>query len=199
MSFKPKPPKSNRKQVPIGTHHAICYGIIDTGTQFSEKFDKESQEIILNFEFPDHRDNFDDGDGNMVDKPLVLSRTYTLSFHEKSNLCKDLTAWLGRPPKAGDIQSRMGANCFAVIEHTESGKSKIASIVSLHSSVTPKEPENPKIMYEIEQGEPPETMYDWIKDRIKESKEFQAMSDNAQELPCDYNGSEPTPGDDIIF
>ena len=35
-----------------GTHVARCYGIIDLGTQYSEKFGKWANKIMLQFELP---------------------------------------------------------------------------------------------------------------------------------------------------
>jgi len=204
MSFKPKPAGSNFPPVPAGTHHAICYSIVDIGTHYNEKYDKTAQKVIFTFELPDVRIDIDK-DGEKKNLPRAISQTYTLSFHEKANLTKDITAWRGKPigsDEEGVISGRLGENCLLTITNTtKDGRTyaNIAGIAGLMSSMTPKKPENPAVIYEIESGEPPEAIPQWIRDRIKESKEFQAMSDNAQELPCDYTGSEPTPGDDIPF
>ena len=204
MSFKPKP-TSNQPLIPAGLHRAICYSIIDLGTQKTSYEGQDTgwkEQINITFELPEVRGTFKDADGNEVDKPRVVGKTYTLSFYSEAALAKLYLAWQGKELKSEkQIPPLLGENCQVMMAHKTnkdgSLKSKMVSITPLSGNMEIMKPENPMVIYEIEQGEPPAHLPNWMKEEIKKSREFQAMSDNAQELPCDYNGSEPTPGDDI--
>lgn len=87
-SFKPVPP---------GMHLARCYRIVDLGTQKSE-FQGETKylaKIMMVFEV-----HGEDDVGNKLltskGEPMTISKNYTLSLSEKSNLRKDLQNWRGR-------------------------------------------------------------------------------------------------------
>src|SRR5664280_3623167 len=80
--------------IPAGTHVARCYGIIDLGRQYSQKFGRWANKIMVQFELP--ADLTDDG------RPSVISKTYTLSLNDKASLKKDLESWLGRPVTADE-------------------------------------------------------------------------------------------------
>ena len=91
--FLPQPTEGgNFEPAPAGTHVAICYRVIDLGTQESvyngEK--KSARKVLISWELP----NEEKADG----KPFVISATYTWSMHEKSTLRKTLEAWRGAAP-----------------------------------------------------------------------------------------------------
>lgn len=71
----------------------MCYGLIDTGEQYNEKYGKTSRKCVLLFELPG--ETFKTAEGE--EKNRTISQTYTLSLNQKSALYKDLIAWRGRP------------------------------------------------------------------------------------------------------
>ena len=89
----------NFKKVPPGVYVARCYSLIDMGTQVSDGQygSKEQHKIRIGFEIFGEDDAGQpltiDMDGKEM--PLTISKTYTLSLHEKSGLRKDLAAWRG--------------------------------------------------------------------------------------------------------
>lgn len=57
-------------------------------------------------------------------KPFLVSKWYTASLNEKSNLFKDLKSWRGKPfttdeLKAFDLEKVVGAPCQLVITHND--------------------------------------------------------------------------------
>ena len=77
--------------VPIGTHRAICYKLVDAGTReekFKDEEPKKRHTIFLFFELPDLR--------TAKDQPFSIFKQYTLSLNENSALHKDLKSWRGR-------------------------------------------------------------------------------------------------------
>ena len=77
-------------KVPTGVHNARCVRVIDLGTQRNDYGGNITfkRQVLIIWEIPDQMSN---------DQPMTISKFYTLSLHEKSNLGMDLTSWRGRP------------------------------------------------------------------------------------------------------
>ena len=189
-----------------GTYHAICYSVIDVGTQYSEYYRKSSPKVILTWEIPKLRIEYEK-DGNALEGPRVISKTYTNILHEKSNLSQDLISWRGKPFTAGeakgfDVSKVLGVNCILTVVNEEGKNNKVyanvAGVSGLMIGMKSTEPENEKVFYDIGSGKEaiPETIPSWIKDIILKCEEFTGKSK-------EYDGSEPTPSneedDDIPF
>lgn len=168
---------SERIVIPAGTHVARCYGIIDLGTQYSERFGNWSRKVQFQFELPNEL--MDDG------RPLAISKKYTLSLNEKANLRKDLESWLGRTiteqeEKEGfALGSMLGAPCLLSVIHAESGGktyANIAGVMSVPKGTAVPEQSNPMVGYDVENGKDAvyEKLPEWIRKAIDESREFKA-------------------------
>lgn len=161
--------------IPAGTHVARCYGVIDLGTQYSEKFGRWANKIMIQFELP--ADLTDDG------HPSVISKTYTLSLNDKASLKKDLESWLGRPVTADEkrdgfaLGSMLGAACLLSILHGENAEKAyayIAGVMSVPEGMVVPDAVNPVVLYDIKGGE--DAVYaklsDWVKNLIQQSRQF---------------------------
>ena len=135
---------SSFPSVSVGVHKARCIKVIDLGTQkneFEGNITWKRQALVI-WETPEQT--------NETSEPLTISRFYTLSLHEKSNLGIDLTSWRGRPfseteKKGFDISKLIGHTCLLnVIQGNKNNK--IGSVMPLpkgdkiaeqyHTSVT---------------------------------------------------------------
>ena len=174
--------------IPAGTHVARCYGIIDLGTQYSEKFGNKSRKVQIQWELPN--EPMDDG------RPLAISKKYTLSLNEKSNLRKDLESWLGRSITAKEeregfaLGSMLGAPCLLSVIHAESnGKTyaNIAGVMSVPKGTAVPDQVNPMVSYDIENGK--DAIYaklpEWIRKIIDESQEFKGDEEKGDEEPTE--------------
>jgi len=166
---------SERIIIPAGTHVARCYGIIDLGTQYSEKFGNSSRKVQVQFELCNEL--MDDG------RPLAISKKYTLSLNEKANLRKDLESWLGRGITAEEekngfaLGGMLGAPCLLSIIHAESGGktyANIAGVMSIPKGTQVPPQSNPMVSYDVENGKDAvfEKLPEWIRTTIGQSKEF---------------------------
>ncbi|MFZ2414143.1 MAG: hypothetical protein WAW16_07985 [Candidatus Cryosericum sp.] len=173
--------------IPAGTHVARCYGVIDLGTQYSEKFGKWANKIMIQFELP--ADPMDDG------RPSVISKKYTLSLNDKASLRKDLESWLGRPVTAREehdgfpLGSMLGTACLLSILHSENAEKAyayIAGVMSVPEGMIVPDAVNSVVLYDIEGGE--DAVYaklpDWIKNLIQQSREFKGDKEPV-ETPAD--------------
>jgi hypothetical protein len=109
------------KKVPPGAYIGRCYSLVDLGTQhttgaFGDKF---QHKIRLGWELfgEDEQGNplTVDVDGKQM--PMTITKSYTVSLHEKASLRRDLAAWRGRDftdeeAKAFDVAKLLGAFCM---------------------------------------------------------------------------------------
>lgn len=192
MSLTAKQPEgSNIEPIEIGNHHAVCYSVVDLGTQRNEYFDKEMRQVAVTWEIPSLRIEIE-REGQRLDLPRAITKTYTISLHEKSNLFKDLVSWRGKvftpeELEGFDLRKIIKVNCLLQIVHNTKGDktyANVASVTSLPKGMEVLMPENPTVTYDMtEDGyDPPDTIPEWIKDIIKKSVEWRAVH-KAQENP----------------
>ncbi len=171
--------------VPAGIHHAICYAVIDLGTQPSQMY-APSRKVLLIWELPHERQDFrDDKTGAIKNLPRVISKEYTLSTGTKSNLRKELESWRGRAFTAEEAQEfevgvLAGKNCQLNIAHRPSKDgtktyANVISIVPLGKGMTSQKAENPILVWDLPKDGPinfPPEMPEWIQTKIKGSDEY---------------------------
>jgi len=185
--YLPEPTGNDFELPPQGTFAAVCYRVIDLGTQESS-FNGETSlkhKIMVSWELPDERmeDN----------RPFTIHQSYTWSMHEKATLRKHLEAWRGRKFQDGDfgpdgfnIKKLLGVGCLLTITHTEKDRSTYANLTSIAKLMKGQEtpqPENEIIYFSMEsQAAYDETavcfehLSDRLIERIKKSPEHQKWS-----------------------
>jgi hypothetical protein len=175
-----------------GMHQAVCYAVIDIGTQegtFNGK-PKLQHKCIIIWEFVKLRS--DD------DRPMVISNFYTASLNEKANLHKHLKSWRGKaftPEELADFDlSRIiGHGCVLQVIHNESGGKTYANVENIMPLMEGMEnitPENEKVSYEMTPGHIPEGIPDWIAEKIRASVEWKE-ADIADGAPAEVSEVEP--------
>lgn len=191
--------------LPSGLHHAVCYGLIDIGTQPSQGNFPARRKVIFLWEVPSERIDVPNQDApGTKNMPRVISAKYTLSLHEKGNLRPMLKSWRGRdftPEElaAFDIFQVVGANCYLNIVHKNGKGDKANRVYAEVSTVnpapkgTPKlNPETPKILFSLDDFKGPvvipTSIPEWIQGLIKQSDEYLLKS----QKPHD---PEPTQGE----
>ena len=183
-------------KVPIGVHKARCVKVIDLGTQRQEYSGEISwkRQILVIWELPEELNN---------DQPMTISKFYTLSLHEKSNLGKDLTSWRGRPftetEKQGfDVTNLISVPCQLNVMHKDNGKEHISSIMPLGKDGKIAEQFNPSVSFDIDefqkgQKETFNQLSEGIRKMILRSKELDGIdqTDNGDEGNDNDLGSIP--------
>lgn len=120
--------------VPSGTHIGRCYKMVHVGTvewtYLGET--KWTDKVSLTFELPHETRTFDG-----EEKPMVISKEYTVSLHEKSNLRKDLESWRGAsftPQELNgfDLESLLGQPCnVSILQKMAKNGNEYANVVGL--------------------------------------------------------------------
>lgn len=187
-----KPEGSDFPILSEGVKIAVCFGLFDIGTQFSEKWKKDTRQVIIVWEIPEERITIND-----EDLPRAVSNKYTNSLHEKAQLRKHLEAWRGRAFTAMelegfDMKNILGKACQLQIIHNKKDDkvyANISAIMALPRGMTPPEAENPLKFFSFEDSSDiPENTPKWIADLIKQSKEYKEIHGEA---PEEYTDLEP--------
>lgn len=126
-SFYMPPVQDNDFELcPEGSHIAVCYRVVDLGTQ-QTNFGQKHQ-ILISWEMPDEL--MQDG------RPFSIGKKYTYSSHEKSSLRKDLESWRGAPFRDEqiaefDIANLIGAGCMIGITHKDGERGRFANVTAI--------------------------------------------------------------------
>lgn len=186
MSINATNSGSMQSLTPAGNHIARCYQMIEIGT-VNELIMGKSQtlrKVRVGWELPLEMREFKEGDG---EKPFVISKEYTLSMHEKSNLRKDLKSWRGRDftddeAKSFDITKLIGVACMLNIIHKPSKDgskiyANISGVTPMPKGITCPPAFNPlfTLSYDDFDQEIFDTLPDFIKDKMKGSLEYANM------------------------
>lgn len=124
-----------RELIPSGLQVARCYSMLEIGT-VSETWEgqsKNSKKVRLTFELPNELRVFKPENG---EQPMSISKTFTLSMHEKAGLRKFLEQWRGKAfsedeAKRFDVSNLLGAPCTLTIVHTEKDGKTFSNISSV--------------------------------------------------------------------
>ena len=171
-------------QAPVGTHVARCIKVIDIGTQKGEYKGAPTfkRQCIISFELP--TELMDDG------KPFIVSRFYTASLSERSNLRHHLEMWRGRAFTKEELlgfdsSNILGKPCMLTIMHTEKGKARIESITSLPKGMQCPPQFNKSVIFSLDEFVPEvyESLSDGLKRMIELSPEYAHIRNPAPHGP----------------
>jgi hypothetical protein len=186
------PKGKQRELIPADTHLAICYCVCDLGTHevtYPGSPPKDVRQIMLQWELPKCRMDFQEEDGTKVSKPRVTGSKYTFSCYSGAKLAQIVTPWMGGCPDNFDFESLIGQPCYLSIVHEKAKTSdniyaNIASVMKVPAGVDVPAQENPTIFYDMTEHKRniPASLqgdnYKWLRDMILSCKEF-AMIDHA--------------------
>lgn len=174
-----KKAKSTVPPLAADTYPAVCVGVVDLGEQHSEMYKNYQNKVMFLFEICGETV---DVDGEA--KPRWLSKEYTLSLGEKSNLAKTIAAWTGKElteeeTKDGyDVTQLVGKKAMVVVTCRETENATyndITVIASPPKMMTIPDAESETLCFEIENwnDEVFEKLPEWIQNKIKRSTEYQ--------------------------
>lgn len=179
----------NFKRVPQGVFIGRCYSLIDLGTQLSsgQYGEKMQHKLRISWELfgEDEQGNPLTVDVDGHEMPMTISKSYTVSLHEKAGLRKDLAAWRGKDftdeeAKAFDVSKLIGVYCMVNVTTSESnGKtySNVAGLTPLPGALKNAKPEpvHAHIIFDLDKPNMVafETFHEKLQETIKRSPEWQ--------------------------
>lgn len=185
-----------------GTYPAVCVGIVDLGEQYSETFKKYSDKLLVIWEIPSQTIEIDG-----EDKPRWLSKDFSASLNEKSNLYQTLVSWRGKAFTENELTEdengfmqfsvldMLGTGCFLqVIVEEKNGNSynRITSVISLPAGMSAPTTETPLIAFDMDawDDEVFNSLPVWIQDRIKKSTQYQKLHVPTDPVDVDTSGGQ---------
>ena len=177
-----------RELAPQGNHVAICYKMIELGT-ITDTFKGEDvtrHRVLLYWELSNELAMFDG-----VEKPISVSKEFSLSMNEKSILRKMLESWRGKAftekeANAFDITRLMGVPCMVNVIHVTSAAGNqyenVSSITPLPKGMEIPTQFNDSFEFSLDEFDQVkfETFPDFIKDKINGSVEMKAKADSKE-------------------
>jgi hypothetical protein len=203
----------NFKKVPTGAYIGRCISVIDLGTQkTSGQFGEKSvHKVQLRWELFG-----EDASGEPLtvefqgkSMPMTISKSYTMSLHEKAGLRKDLQAWRGKDfteeeAKGFDISKLLGQYCMVNVTHSESGGKTYANVAGL--TPVPSALKNAKpqgvhetVMFDLDNidMEVFDSFHEKLQQTIQSSPEWQAKQRHTE--PAKQMATADVEEDDIPF
>lgn len=195
----------NYKLIEAGVYAARCYSMVDLGTQTNEYNGetKTARQVLITWELPTELEVFHEEKGL---EPYVVSKTYTLSMHEKASLRKDLESWRGKAftdeeAKSFDITKLLGKPCQISIIHKRSADgsktyANISGITNVMKGVEVPEAMNPvrELTFMDFNWDVYKELPQWVRDIIVKSPEYNALSQSNEikdSAPQDDNSDLP--------
>ena len=189
----------NFKRVPAGSYIGRCYSMIDLGTQLStgEFAGKLQHKIRIGWELFGEDDNgqplTENIDGHEM--PMTISKSYTLSMHEKAGLRISLAAWRGKAfteeeAKAFDVSKLMGAYAMVNVTHSETNGKTYVNVAGLSpipgalKNAKPA-PVHPNQVFDLDSPDMKmfAAFHEKLQDAIKKSPEWARSTGMSREMP----------------
>jgi hypothetical protein len=173
---------------PSGNHVGRAIQMVEIGSvNYEWQGEKKTlHKVRITWELPLETKVFKEENG---EQPYVLSKEYTLSMHEKSNLRKDLESWRGKPfteaeAEAFDITKLMGAACMLNVVHSSKDGNtyaNIASITPIPKGITAPPQVNPSFIlsYDDFDFDKFNSLPTWLKEKMETTPEFQKVKSPA--------------------
>jgi hypothetical protein len=178
--------------VEAGNFVARCYSMVHIGT-IPEEYKgekKETNKVRLTFELPTETKVFREENG---EQPYVISKEFTLSLHEKASLRKFLESWRGKgfteqEASHFDVSKLLGKPCMLNIIHKTkldgSIRADISSVSPIPKGLTCPPAVLPILIFSVNQFDPEifETLPEFLRDKIRSSREYKQLSIPANEV-----------------
>lgn len=167
-----------------GSHSAVCYKIVDVGTQ-EDNYQGKKTSARKAYIFWELSDRTSEG------QRFSVFQSYTLSMGKKANLRKLINNWRGTPltdeqAEAFQMEKLLGAFCIVkLVEKNDkiyvaSGGDGVGHLEQkLWPVMPPIEPENEKSIFSLDPGEFDIVAFhalpEWLKKKIIQSPEWDAL------------------------
>ncbi len=200
--------QTQRELVPAENLLARCYRMIHIGTNWDPKWEKNINRVRITWELPTETKVFSEENG---EQPFVIDKTYTLSFHEKANLRKDLEVWRGKKftekeLEGFDITNLIGATCMLSIIHYEATNgntyANIGSIAKVPKGMSIPQEFNKPVIFDYDNNfdmDFVESLPDFIKEPIKSSEEWKTKMNQLEGKKMDKKMDTAVATDEMPF
>ena len=203
----------NFKRVPPGAYIGRCYSLVDLGTQLSSgQFGEKMQhKIRIGWELFGEDEQGEpltiDVDGKQM--PLTITKSYTVSLHEKSGLRRDLAAWRGKDftdeeAKGFDVSKLLGAYCMVNATQSETnGKTytNVAGLTPLPGALKNAKPApvHTNVIFDLDKPDMAvfDTFHDKLKEAIQKTPEWDKLHGRSRNVQARHDEDTPVEMEDL--
>lgn len=182
-----------------GTYAAVCYGMIDLGMQYNDTFKNYAHKIVIQWELPDEKITIN---GEQVSR--VISKTFTVSLHERANLRKTLVSWRGKDftdeeLEGFDLKTIVGVPCLlGLMPRDRNGRvyMEINSVSKIPKGMAAPKGTLDKIIFDLDADplDKIDELPEWIANQIKDNETYKERVAGA----ADEEGDEDEPDESEI-
>lgn len=188
---KPKVPP-----VEPGVYMAVCIGFIDLGEQYSEMFKSYSNKGMYVWELPGETIEIDG-----ETKPRQLSKEFTISASNKSNLRKFIESWNGKSYGDDeflefDLFDQIGKPCQLNVVLNESKEyANVDNLMPIPKGFPAPTSDTKQIRWDMDKWDEEvfKELPEWIQEKIKKSQQYQKDHAPADTVEVKASGEEAAP------
>lgn len=176
--------RSKMERIPEGTYPGRLSSIVDLGVQpqtdwqTGEATDPKAR-VLFTWELPTETLEIVDDDGNSTFKPRRISKEYTLSNFEQSNLMKLIKA-LSAGKQIQSLTEMLGYACMINIGSTVNSNAKVTTVMKAPESMPVDDTSEEPVYFDFDN--PDEALFlnqvNWIQEKIKEAVNYNGFADN---------------------
>lgn len=173
---RPKAPR-----IEEGTYPARFSAIIDLGIQPQTDWKtgeatESKPRVLITWALPTETIERENEDGTVETLQRVISKEYTLSNHEKSNIVALVKA-MGTP--MADLTALLNVPCMVSVGSTVNGNAKVTNCVKAPKGMPVDELTNPATYFDFDNPEADLFMSlpMWIQDKIKDAENYSGFAD----------------------
>lgn len=167
--------------IAAGSYAARCYSMVHIGTVTGsfEGQEKIQNKVRITWELPTEMKVFKEENG---EQPMIISKEFTISMHEKSSLRKFLESWRGKSfsedeAKAFDITKLMGKECLISILHkTKDGRNyaEVSSVSTLPKGMVCPPQINPSFEFNYDPFDMDKflSLPEWLRKKMELTPEY---------------------------
>lgn len=173
--------RAKAERIPEGTYPARVAAIIDLGIQdqtdwkTGEPTDPKAR-VLITWELPTETIEVEHNDGTVEMLPRLISKEYTLSNYEASNLMK-LVGVL--KPKLKTLVELLDIPCLLNVGSTVNGNAKVVSVVPAPRGMEIDQLSKPATHFDFD--DPSEELFltlpTWVRIKIKEANNYEGFAD----------------------
>jgi len=172
---------SGFEPITAGSYAARCYSMVHIGTVTGtfEGQEKVQNKVRVTWELPTELKVFKEENG---EQPMIISKEFTLSMHEKSSLRKFLESWRGKgfteaEAKSFDITQLLGKPCLVSILHkVKDGKTyaELSSVSTLPKGMVCPEQINPNFEFNYDPFDQEKflSLPEWLRKKMEVTPEY---------------------------
>ena len=175
-------PKAER--IPEGSYPSRLVSVVDLGIQPQTDWQtgeatESKARVLITWELPTETLEHVDDDGNSTFKPRRISKEYTLSNFERSNLMQLIKALSAGGESFSSLDEMLGAACMVNIGSTVNGNAKITGVMKAPKGLPVDDPSDTPVTFDYDN--PSEAVYrslvGWIQEKILDAENYTGFAD----------------------